>query len=404
LQKFAREVKFLVQKVKHLILLVGSNPLPNAVAGKLLVESGGTISLIYSEGTSEIAERLKNWLEAEYKKEGTEIKVIKREVNESQPPSIYKKVKDILNEVNEKSIGLNYTGGTKMMAVHAYQTVKCWAEKNDINPIFSYLDARTLEMIFDPTDKSYTKEREYVGMNVEMSLDDLLSLHDWKLGEQGNSHFNLPETAKIIAEECGKDGFIEEYKEFTKYLNNKRFLCKPVNDDLKQIYEKLYEELQEECKELCKSDGTIKLTDELRNWLKGFWLESYLYYILNNRLRNKGYLHECYKNIVTEEPKFEVDAVAIRGYQLFAFSCKTKWNDKKELKKALFEICIRAEQLGGDEARLALVCLAEDPDKIENEIRKDFDQEKRVKVFGRKHLSNLEIYLENWILEQSGGE
>jgi len=168
LQKVAREVKFLVQKVKHLILLVGSNPLPNAVAGKLLVESGGTISLIYSEGTSEIAERLKNWLEAEYKKEGTEIKVIKREVNESQPPSIYKKVKDILNEVNEKSIGLNYTGGTKMMAVHAYQTVKCWAEKNDINPIFSYLDARTLEMIFDPTDKSYTKEREYVGMNVEM--------------------------------------------------------------------------------------------------------------------------------------------------------------------------------------------------------------------------------------------
>lgn len=392
-----------MKKVKHLILLVGSNPLPNAVAGKLLVESGGVISLIHSKHTAEIADRLKNWLENEHKKEGT-VNIRMQEVNESQPPSIYRGVIDILNEVNEKSIGLNYTGGTKMMSVHAYQTVIRWAKENDTIPVFSYLDARTLEMVFDPTDKYSREGREYVGLKVEMVLEDLLGLHDWKLGKPEKRHFELSETAKIIADKCGEiDGFVEKYKAFKNNLSNKDFLEKPDNDHLKQIYEKLHEELQVECKELCKPDGNIKLTDELRDWLKGYWLESYLFHILNHKLREKLHLR-CYKNIITEEPRFEVDAVAIRGYQLFAFSCKTQWNDKKELKKALFEIYIRAKQLGGDEARLALVCLAEDPENIEKEIRKDFDLEKKVKVFGRKHLLNLEIYLENWMRKQSGGE
>lgn len=35
-------------QVDHLILLVGGNPLPNAVAGKLLARSGGTITLLHS--------------------------------------------------------------------------------------------------------------------------------------------------------------------------------------------------------------------------------------------------------------------------------------------------------------------------------------------------------------------
>jgi hypothetical protein len=40
-------------KSQHLILLVGSNPLPNAVAAKLLLAEGGTVTLIHSKGTLE---------------------------------------------------------------------------------------------------------------------------------------------------------------------------------------------------------------------------------------------------------------------------------------------------------------------------------------------------------------
>src|SRR5579884_353853 len=48
-------------QVDHLLLLVGSNPVPNAVAGKLLTAPGGTISLIYSADGSRLAERLESW-------------------------------------------------------------------------------------------------------------------------------------------------------------------------------------------------------------------------------------------------------------------------------------------------------------------------------------------------------
>jgi hypothetical protein len=98
-----------------------------------------------------------------------------------------------------------------------------------------------------------------------------------------------------------------------------------------------------------------------------------------------------------------VDVIALRGYQLFAFSCST---DKKKplLKLKLFEAYIRARQLGGDEARVALVCCSNDPEGLEHEMRRDVDPEGRIRVFGRKHLADLKVHIESWIRSQSGKE
>src|SRR5438067_482760 len=155
-------------QVDHLLLLVGSNPVPNAVAGKLLTVPEGTISLIYSADSSSLAERLEWW----FGKMGySDIRLV--EVEESNATSVSANVAALLdtyereqrkkqddsgnaNNVHKVHLGLNYTRGTKVMSVHAYRALESWIKDKERNkydiisrdPVFSYLDARTLEMRF----------------------------------------------------------------------------------------------------------------------------------------------------------------------------------------------------------------------------------------------------------------
>jgi hypothetical protein len=47
----------------HLFLLVGTNPLPNWVAAKLLLKRGGCVHLVYTRGVEKPMERMRNVLE-----------------------------------------------------------------------------------------------------------------------------------------------------------------------------------------------------------------------------------------------------------------------------------------------------------------------------------------------------
>ena len=43
------------------------------------------------------------------------------------------------------------------------------------------------------------------------------------------------------------------------------------------------------------------------------------------------------------------------------------------LKQKLFEAYIRARQVGGEEARVALICCEDDPVRLEAEMKRDID-------------------------------
>ena len=87
----------------------------------------------------------------------------------------------------------------------------------------------------------------------------------------------------------------------------------------------------------------------------------------------------------------------MRGYQLFALSC-TSSDDKGLCKSKLFEAYRRARQMGGDEARVALVCYSDKPDKIKQSFISQIN-DSRVMVFGSKHIENLADELKIWIKE-----
>jgi len=216
-------------KAEHLILLVGGNPLPNAVAGKLLIAPGGTITLVHSgaSGTAGIAQRLRGWLQQQAVAKTVELK----EVEESSATSIIRGVRERLEAISAATVGLHYTGGTKAMSVHAYRTVEQWAKEKNITAEFSYLDARTLEMVFEPLDNWMIDRREYVGRALELKLTDLLRLHGWTLKASTEQPI-LPGTAKellrVHADQCTADKWAGWLRGDDEAASNHRQAGQPI--------------------------------------------------------------------------------------------------------------------------------------------------------------------------------
>ncbi len=452
----SQEVKFTPLKssqVDHLILLVGENPLPNFVSALLLGkpaptrndQTGPLITLIHSKQTGPIKDNLRKQLAAQNFRN-----VDSKEVEESNPTSIYKTIYDILsNHDRIRSIGLNYTGGTKAMAVHAYQAVKSWAKDKNISPIFSYLDARSLQMVIGSVDPVSGKPLtdQPVSLDLHVPLATLVSLHSWSLGTGQSAEPQLPKITKALAElhfeETGgkawrdwkkdilynavwKDGKRSKWKSKTQLSDCRISL--PTGDQFEAMRKAFAEELKISPDEFlfltAVQNSEFKIHKEghenLTNFLDGMWLESY---VLQQLLQIKSEVHldEILRNVNVQDPSseknrafFESDVLAMRGYQLFDFSCTTAHDcgETDLLKKRLFEAIIRTEQMGGSEARAALICLAEKPQDIEKEVAQMFVssnatnpmQNKRVKVFGRPQLKNLASELKKWINEQKGVE
>jgi Card1-like endonuclease family protein len=404
-------------QTNHLLLLVGSNPLPNAVAGILLTTPESAISLLHSPRSFDVAQRLQNWLKMKGRREPR-----LREIDESDPASIFSGVRTELQSVGVSQIGLNYTGGTKAMSVHSYRAIEKYAQQKrsqgkEFDTTFSYLNPRKLELVIDPADPQSGESPRRLPAELEpkLTLTDLLDLHAWSLKHDPNSDPILPESAGTLAKACAQN---ESFDEWRTWIHDKvRTQCR---DDKGRWYgkSKLPESLDPPSnpavisalqRELPFSETALVLKQSIFDndakhfceWLDGKWLEHHVLDELR-LISPQLNLHQLAQNVETHEVQFDVDVVALRGYQLFAISCSTDAG-KGLLKSKLFEAYIRARQLGGDEARTALVCCSSKPEEIEQEMRRDVDPEGRIRVFGQSHLPDIRTHLINWIREQSKG-
>src|SRR5690606_15302204 len=89
-----------------------------------------------------------------------------------------------------------------------------------------------------------------------------------------------------------------------------------------------------------------------------------------------------------DDPPMEIDIAVIRGFRSYFISCTT--DATKHLCKAkLFEIDVRSRQLGGDLARAALVCLADDATvaQLQHDIQDAWDSSNTAKIFGRSDIA-----------------
>ncbi|HAJ60609.1 MAG TPA: DUF1887 domain-containing protein [Cyanobacteria bacterium UBA8543] len=408
-------------KVDHLFLLIGENPLPNYVAARLLLNKGGTPYLVYTTGTKDPAERLQTILSNEPIGLKT-AQLVPLNDYESDAYHIKEAIRPKLEAINVGKIGLNYTGGTKAMAVHAYRAV--FSQHPDT--VFSYLDPRKLEMCIDREDGDRIRLKVKPDV-LQVKLAKLFQIHGLELKENFTQEAQLPELATALAqvfkdENKTKQWFDWYFNVFCEEARKKKnenwddWKSKTKLAPLSISVEKLPSEVKTEFKQnnLIDPSGQLSLQEvqqlktieqepvfkEIKDFCKyldGLWLEHYVLKQVKN-IAEKNSIKYYGLNFKVPLPGtqqgFEFDAAFTRGYQLFAISVST--TSKRELcKLKLFEAYLRARQMGGDEARVALVCCTNEPDTLKAEMA--LLDDKKIAVFGKDDLVDLSKKIEEWI-------
>lgn len=439
-------------KVDHLFLLVGTNPLPNYVAAQLLVRDPqrSQVWLVYSTGTNLVRGALEEELKKLGFKQPTNILV-----EEANPQHIRNQIRNQATKLTGV-VGLNYTGGTKAMSVHAYLALDELTRHDphhlslDTLPYvqYSYLDAHTLSMVFtDSHNGSLPPER--VGRICVLTVEQMVRLHSrnvslketlfwphvaqallqrhssgegaavWQSWIAGTFFLDPPWPQTPLSDDEWRGWirttFVEQ--QFDRRKWTKKAQLKTVKfslpDDLADIATAFAEELadpQPATLDELWQQGSFRDPEKLGKWLEGEWLETAVMQAVQ-AIRDQGQVQidNLVRDVQTKvtitttdgkrvEQQVQIDVAFTRGYQLFVLSCSTS-EDKGLCKSKLLEAAVRAEQIGGAEARVCLICCYKSPLDLEKEVADVLG--KRLRVFGRAHLLNLQERLADWIAEVS---
>ena len=386
-----------IYRTDHLFLLMGKNPLPNYVAAKLLLKLEGMLYLVHSEGprgTGGVAQRLA----AHFPHHHSHL----IPVNLQDTAALRRQVERYLDRTSPGSVGLNYTGGTKVMAVHTYQVVEEFCKGRGREAVFSYLDADTLKMTIE-SPPSHQVFRRKVADAVQLTLEEVFDLHGIRLQGKPQTEPLLPELARALAQMHGAPAGIQAWRDSRQVLNacagrpwqevkDELMHAGTTSDVIGHLEQSLaLKDMQPVDLRSAAREAGMKSSRELLLWLNGFWLEHWGL----TCVKALGYEQRAQSLERQAGRMFEIDVAIMRGYLLFALSCSVDTKAKR-LKLKFFEAYNRARQLGGDEARAALVCALDDPGSLEQDIAREWDAGNRVRVFGSKDLPGLQTRLKTW--------
>lgn len=418
-----------------LALLVGTNPLPNYITASFLFENNPNLQriwLIHSEdrlewgqqGTLEDAEKIRNLLKLRVDRNGKVDFFFIPLSNVGSARQIKADLDDSLfkNVPSQTKIHLNYTGGTKAMAVHVYRQMENYYKENIT---FSYLDARNYVLKSD-SNSSWENISRDLRNEIGIKLEDLIQLHGYQkvpgecTGDWGASN-------QIIVEKVINSGRIDSYLDWQKkfvrnYFKDEKgdWICKTkkylrrlgVLDEQNQLIDFNCEKMRQQFRQNTP-DAIVEAAQALKNptfvdeqgelWipepvtiseevktrienpLKGFfegkWLEVYIQSLIENNIKSESDLQERYeKGLIdlqgnweikkTDGKQFELDVIIVNGYQICGISVTTSTNETL-VKSKCFEILHRVRQIGGEEARAVMVsCLTkEHAERVAEEMK-----------------------------------
>lgn len=368
-----------------LVLLVGSNPLPNYLAACALRPS--RIALLYTDETKEAKDRLRRELERTL---GDNLAFDERFVEDATSVTTVRRVLDpLMRGDGSRAVWLNYTGGTKIMAAHARMAFKDGGGKPEHA---SYLDEggvdRQPRLRFD--DRNWKALSEYPG--VQLKMDTLLALHGitHKPREAKEPAPTIEDARQILCMVLADVGLAAtlygERERLERLGNPNKATSEPFRADRYGLTLSLPVFPTEE--QLANLGSKREKQSWFKQWYKfigGEWLEEWL----GTQIRALALTPEpeitvgvnAYRS--EREAQLEVDVGVVRGHRSYFVSCTTD-TTKAVCKSKLFEVAVRSRQLGGDLARAALVCLADD--RIVSALQADLDDvwgaSNTTKVFG----------------------
>lgn len=369
---------------EHLILLIGTNPLPNFVAAEYFLENNPDLKKIwlvhsektnFQEGTYTYAENLVNALKLKNPHKSNLFNFIPLSDISNASKILSELRKFLISRLEENSgVHLNYTGGTKVMGTHGYRCLSL-EEGKRLSKAFSYLDARTFRIIDDEIG-CITKD---LRSEISLTFGELIRLHGFeRKNEDSDFPFSnamvefrdLIENGKLdmfLHKEGGYDRTIFEAK------NKKGELAERLEDidqddisqcSLNDVFQRILSTLPDEYKIFRKGIGK-KFKNAIK-FLDGGWFEEYIYETLKNNFNDTNI--EILKNWEIKKEgwtgNFQLDVILMKGYQLIGISCTTG-REKHLCKNKGFEIIHRTRQIGGDEAKAVLFTLLDDGRKLD---------------------------------------
>ncbi|RLI53461.1 MAG: hypothetical protein DRP09_15685 [Candidatus Thorarchaeota archaeon] len=302
-----------------IVVIVGSNPLPN-----LLVvdnEKPQEVILLYSQQTSNVAKRLRKY----YREAGIETKnVVIRDATDSN--RCRAAVTDEMGMYR-----LDYTGGTKVMSssIHAE-----WSRRGGTPDRASYVDDRSGLIRFD--------DGRSVPLKLTADLHSILRIHG--LNPRGERFVEpqgpRPEDAAVLARKFLTER--ESILELARKIGEKP--VNPADYGLKLSRDLIGDNLERPA------------FTEWSSFLRGKWLELWV----GELIRQSGFVDKEKVHIGLEVQirvsHFELDVVVLHQHRVYVISCTTLTDrNYQQSKMKLFEVMIRARQIGGSLARAALV-------------------------------------------------
>lgn len=403
----------------NLVLLIGTNPLPNLVVADYFLKENPKLKkiwLIHSKETDKQADQLEKVLNERWNSSRQNLFPLQK-ISLSDVSS----ASSIRNDINQKMldelkdgkrIHLNYTGGTKSMSTHVYWILK---ELKEAETEFSYLDARTFRLISDEKGIIESDMRK----KVSLTFDEMIRLHGFERKNKPKDFLFL-DALKVFQDLIENEKLGEFYTtgghDRTMFLDDKG----NISETIKKISESSKNRLKEFkpnatlMSVINQMPGEYRLFNEAGQFnekiankkfeaavkfLDGEWMEVYLANILRENLIQDNI--EIEQNWEIKKPDwpsdlyFELDVVLLNGYQLTGMSCTTD-KSKSLCKSKGFEIIHRTRQIGGDESKAVLATRMDKDtrDKVQQELMYETGESRgNILVLGENDLKK-DIFLE----------
>ncbi|RKU34902.1 hypothetical protein C6496_18740 [Candidatus Poribacteria bacterium] len=316
----------------QLIFTVGTNPLPVWVAWhhlKGILIPPISVRFVHTQGTVDEKDRL-----VRYCHEGHFMSHI--QTSPGDPGTVRQDVEVILKHLgNDPNLHVHYTGGTKVMSVETVAGLE-YDLPEGVELETSYLDPRgnSGPTIVNSYSKSLVTDTR---VNVPADLAHVAHLNGFTLGPFVHQYWN---EGRVVRETCPAPAILDDKQE----ANGRTAITAMGRGhrgriDWRHFEYAAYVALKEALEQIKTSNATRS--------------NYQLFHSVNVRRTGAN----------QADSHFELDVVAVLGYQILVISCTLDTQQPGQTQQAIIkrkgmEAILRARQLGGDEAQAIVLCNA----------------------------------------------
>lgn len=311
-------------------------------------------------------------------------------LEKAKPDSVKKALDTILETCKHEKIALNISGGTKLMAIAAFQ----WASEHNIDVLYVDTLGRKIQLYKNGTwSESPLPEL--------LNHEAILNLYGYEINSVKHNelskatHKALNSFVQTISKAAGSEAI-----KALNAVSNKASSSSSLNASYTNT--PLFAELLGICKNaglLTYDAKSVTFSDEeARKWCNGLWLEEYVQLVLTGLLAEKRiFSFACGLQVVGNSIKNELDQVFAVNNRLYVIECKSSLTKasgtgSNKTQSVLYKQDSLAERLGGIFTS-SMICSAEPLTDYGKNHAKNFG----IKCVTGPQLLNLRQHILDWI-------